>query len=539
MDSIPQLAPGTGPPVPGAFRLMRFFTLSTLVVFAAVAVALFVLQRKEEVFFEQVQREQRSFFARAQAELSRQHEAAALARLLAVNEASHVALTRVVANLMWAPDIAPFLARTQRLPVLPCRALDKDERRACLDALGRGIRALPEFGALDRKAYAAMNATRVFKIKVWDLRGVAVYSSEHAQIGDDGASNAGWRAAVAGQPASELTHRDRFSAFEGVVENRDLISSYVPVRDASGGAVVGVLELYSDVTPFLDEIKAASRQFADIAAANEAQLEAVSRANEDSVDASSQRFLFIVGGLLVVLYAASLLIVAIGQRFIDRQSRSQQEAARREHLWHREKMAALSTMAVNVSHEVGNPLAVIALAAQQLPEAAAGEAASASKLILEQTARIAQLMRRISDFSAAHHESAEWVDVGAMVKAVCDFHAFDRRFRGVPIEYRGAAQLPARQLVADQLNELMMNLLQAVAESGAQGAQATRVLVETLARADDVVVRVGFEHAASKLGRDGRFEVVRRCALEMGARLTADEAAIEITLPRLAGAAPG
>lgn len=519
--------PGPPPASPSAprFRLLRYFMLSTLVAFAAVAGALLVLQRMEEVFFETVQREQRDFFAQAQAELARQNAEAARASLMAVHEASHVTLTRVVANLLWASDIAPFVARAQSLDVSPCRALPRsdagaasDARRSCLAALGARIRSLPGFPVLDRKAYATMRATKVIKIKVWDLRGVAVYSSEHAQVGDDGAGNEGWRRAAAGQPASELTHRDRFSAFEGVVENRDLISSYVPVHDPSGGAVVGVFELYSDVTPFLDQTRAAARRFAEIAAANEARVVETSRRNQATVNASSDRFLLIVGGLLVLLYAVSLVIVRIGQRIIDRQTLAEQRAAQREQLWHREKMAALAAMAANVSHEVGNPLAAIAGIAQQLPDAADGT--SPARAIHDETVRIAQMMRRISDFTDARSGSAEWVDVNAMLRVVCDFQAFDRRFRGVAMEFRPASGLPARELVPDRLNELMMGLLQSAVEGGSR-----KILVQTALRGDDVVVRVeGFQPGSEPEPR------IARQATTVPAVMACHGTAVEIVL---------
>lgn len=542
-DAGPDRAP------PGRrFRLMRFFTLTTLLVFAAAGAALFVLQRMEEDFFAGVQAEQRRFFAQAQSELARQHESAARSSLLAVHEASHVNLTRLVGNLMWEKDFGPFVAAAQRLPVADCRALPVggEPRKACFAALGRRIRALPGFADIDRKAYAAMRASTVFKIKVFDLRGVTVYSSEPAQVGEDGSDNQGWKLAAAGEPASELTHRDRFSAFEHVVENRDLISSYVPVRVGPADELVGVFELYSDVTPFLSQIKSASQAFADISASNEASVARVADANQREVNQSSDRFLVIVGGLLVLLYGVSLVIVRIGQRIIDRQSMAQEQAARREELWHREKMAALAAMAANVSHEVGNPLAVIAGLAQDLPDGPAPDRTEpgARRQILEQTQRIARMMRKISDFAVARSGSPEWIEVNPLLEAVCEFHTFDRRFRRRPIDFVAGPDLPACEVVPDHLNEVMMNLLQASADVE-EAADAVRgIRVRSSLHDGAVRIEVGgycpTTGEALDIGyvvRDPRFERVRRRVADLGARLDVSGTAVGIVLPATAAAA--
>jgi len=93
----------------------------------------------------------------------------------------------------------------------------------------------------------------VVKIKLYDANGRTVYSSEAKQIGEDKQGNPGFRAASAGRVASELTHRDTFSAFEGVIEDRDVLSTYVPLRLAASGPRA-VFEVYSDVTPFIQRI---------------------------------------------------------------------------------------------------------------------------------------------------------------------------------------------------------------------------------------------------------------------------------------------
>ncbi len=531
---------------PGGFRLLRYFTITTLLAFLAVAGVLFVLQRGEEAFFSQVQREQREFFSKAQGLLALQHEEAARNSLLAVHEASHVNLTRVVANLLWSSDFAPFVAQAQRLSIEPCRAMPaaaasaSDPQRTCVAKLGRDIRALPGFKAMDIKAYAAMRGSTVFKIKVFDLRGITVYSSEHGQIGEDAASNLGWEAAVSGRPASEFTHRDRFSAFERVVENRDLISTYVPVRAVGRDQVEGVFELYSDVTPFLAQARQASQRFASITAGNDVAIDRKSRYNVSKVNANSDNFLLIVGCLLAVLYWVLLLIVGNGQRLIDKQNRAQIEAARREQHRHREKMAALATMAANVSHEVGNPLAIIAGIAQELPESEVGPGGepSASRRILEQAHRVRSMMRRLSDFAAARSEQAECVDVNAMLESVCDFHAFDRRLRGRPIVFQPGAGLPACEVVPDHLKEVLMNLMQAWADVRLPPGPRPGLEVHTEATDQGVLIRIGFGAAAAQtpgfdgtLADDPRLESVRRRVADMRGQLSIAGAWVQIRLP--------
>lgn len=539
-----------------SFRLLRFYTLATLGVFLVAGAVMYVLQRGEETFFAQVQSDQRAFFSAAQADLAQRSEAAARARLLAVHESAHVTLTRVVANLLWDSDIAPFVGRTQRLSADSCRALPRPPAGsprspglvACHARLGEGIRALPGFAALDAKAYDAMLSTKVFKIKVWDLRGITVYSSEHAQIGEDGSGNEGWRQAIGGKPASELTHRARFSAFEGVVEDRDLISTYVPVIDDANGSVLGVVELYSDVTGFLEKIKANAKAFREITEANDARLHEAATNNEKAVVDSSNRFLLTVGGLLVLLYGASLLVVRIGQRIIDDQTLAQEEAARRELRWHGEKMAALSAMASNVAHEVGNPLAVIAGVAQLLPGepvSGVGDDIPASRLILEQTDRIALMTRQLSEFASAESRRRLVVDINERLEAVCSFHGFDQRFRAMPVERELAPSLPACEIVPDHLNELVMTVLQGFAGRPGGPARAGRIVVRTAMRGKwlSIALRAYPTDGSASAGADpmeaARDAVaIQRLATLMGGTVAIAIDQVELLLPVVAPSEP-
>lgn len=527
------------------FRLMRYFTLTSLVAFAAVVLALAFLQWREGVFFAEVQRDQSSFFSRAQLDLARKQEESARGNLVAVHEAAHVNLTRLFANVLWNSDVAPFVARVQALPVDHCRALpaataQSGGRTACFAELGKKIQGLPGFAELDARAYATMRSSSVFKIKVFDLRGITVYSSDHSQIGVDASDNQGWRSAMAGRAASELTHRDRFSTFEGVVENRDLLSSYVPVRAPGGNEIVGVFEIYSDATDLLAQLEGAAAEAGSLATANRERLQRTAAQNQLAVDSSSERLMLIVGGLLALFYVALLLLVRNGQRIIDGQARAQEAATRREERWHREKMAALAAMAANVSHEVGNPLATISMLAQEiaLQQAKNGCTGCRPARIIEEARRIGNMTRQIADFAAARRETLERVDINQMVKAVLDFLCFDRRFASMQIDFRPDNDLPSHPVVPDKLNEVLMNLLQGCAECDAGlGGPRGRIRIETHARSGGVVIRVGCECAGGEgvcAGRDpfgdSRFEAMRRRIASMGGELTRSPGTVEIVL---------
>jgi nitrogen-specific signal transduction histidine kinase len=156
---------------------------------------------------------------------------------------------------------------------------------------------------------------------------------------------------------------------------------------------------------------------------------------------------------------------------------------------------------------------------------------SPARLILEQTTRIAQMTRRISDFASARDGRAEWVDVNAMLRAVCDFLVFDSRLRGIRIEFVPAAGLPAHELVPDHLNEVMMNLLLTCAQVSAPKT----IFVETLARGATIVIQVDcrrLDDSATPLPHDDtRLEPIRRRVAEMGGSLTVADGRVEIVLP--------
>lgn len=188
------------------FRLLRYFSITSLISILVASVALGVFYRHM-----------------------------AIRNLLELGEDHNIDMTRAFANTLW-PQLAPVVAAS--LELSPDR-----------------LRGLPQIPALHDAVYAQARGLSVAKIKVYNTGGITVYSSEERQIGEDGSRNLGVRRALAGEVASELVYRDRFSAFEQTIERTNLISSYIPVRPPGSERIEAVFELYDNVTPAVERIQ--------------------------------------------------------------------------------------------------------------------------------------------------------------------------------------------------------------------------------------------------------------------------------------------
>ncbi|MEG3619190.1 ATP-binding protein [Magnetovibrio sp. PR-2] len=115
-----------------------------------------------------------------------------------------------------------------------------------------------DYAKLNHYFLMASSGLDVLKVKVYLLDGTVVYSTDVHQIGSMVGDRGEFKAALEGNVSSLLLHRDLFESIYGQKADRDLVASYVPVM--FDNEIVGVLELYSDVTLTLERVKDATLQ---------------------------------------------------------------------------------------------------------------------------------------------------------------------------------------------------------------------------------------------------------------------------------------
>ena len=120
------------------------------------------------------------------------------------------------------------------------------------------LRRSTAFGDLPGILSSQIRDLSVFKVNVFNADGMTVFSTDAAQIGKFAASNPGIIAALAGETVSDIVRRDTLNSFDQVIERRDLIQTYIPIRNPDD-VITGVFEVYSDVTPLLARIASTQR----------------------------------------------------------------------------------------------------------------------------------------------------------------------------------------------------------------------------------------------------------------------------------------
>ena len=194
------------------FKLLQYFSLTSLIAFVITIALLVTFYRYESLKYLQV-----------------------------LGEKSNVALAQSFSNSLWQ-EFSPFLTDT--------KSLDTAE-----------LLNHPQTALLEKAVERQMQGLSVAKVKIYDLTGKTVFSTDMSQTGTDKSKSKSFLAAKSGRVATRMDHRDSFKAISGNLKQVNLISSYVPIYNQSNvRKVEGVLELYSDVTPLTKKIEKNERR---------------------------------------------------------------------------------------------------------------------------------------------------------------------------------------------------------------------------------------------------------------------------------------
>jgi PAS domain S-box-containing protein len=125
-----------------------------------------------------------------------------------------------------------------------------------------------------------------------------------------------------------------------------------------------------------------------------------------------------------------------------------------------ERLASLGHMAAGVAHEIGNPLASIS-GIIQLLQRKTTDAYQIEQLgrVRQNIDRITKIVRDMVDFSRAKNPEPVLIQLGAVVHDAVGLIRHDARCRNVHFEIQADEQLPPVKAVADQITQVMLNLL--------------------------------------------------------------------------------
>lgn len=110
---------------------------------------------------------------------------------------------------------------------------------------------------LDKVIKKLSNHQAITKIKLFNLDGHILFSTQKDEIGTSDHINDNFLSAKRGEPSTERKFKKQLIGLDGktILLNRELVSSYIPLRNTETGEVIGVFEMYTDATNEINEIQ--------------------------------------------------------------------------------------------------------------------------------------------------------------------------------------------------------------------------------------------------------------------------------------------
>ena len=173
-------------------------------------------------------------------------------------------------------------------------------------------------------------------------------------------------------------------------------------------------------------------------------------------------------------YTASLADVT------ERRAQAEQIDRQREALRQSEKLTAMGSLLAGVAHELNNPLAIVMGRASLLEgKAGEGELAADAQRIREAADRCGRIVRTFLAMARSRPVQRAEVQLNDLVRAAVELLQYGFRSHGIDVVVELAPGLPTVHADADQLGQVVLNLLVNVQHALAGAPAPRRVRVET------------------------------------------------------------
>lgn len=156
--------------------------------------------------------------------------------LVEAGERENLALSRVLVEKIW-PNFEPYMDSVSQM-------------------VSREIENHQTYRETYIKTLEAIEGLNVIKVKIFNLDGRTVFSTDPAQLGEQKAADyGGSMVASTGDVITEINYRDKFKGLYGELNNVWVISSYLPIYDSTDGSIKAVFEVYYDATDSYNILK--------------------------------------------------------------------------------------------------------------------------------------------------------------------------------------------------------------------------------------------------------------------------------------------
>jgi PAS domain S-box-containing protein len=166
-------------------------------------------------------------------------------------------------------------------------------------------------------------------------------------------------------------------------------------------------------------------------------------------------------------------------------------ARQREALRQSEKLSAMGAMLAGVAHELNNPLAILMGRATLL------EAKVTDPLIVDDVKRInaaaercGRIVRTFLSMARQKPANRQPAQLNQVVSGALELLGYNLRAAGIKVHAHLSADLPLLNIDADQIGQIVVNLLVNAQQALESQSSAKEIVVETMCSGDEVLLRV-------------------------------------------------